>query len=69
MTLEELRSELPNTTALLSALAVLLPGRVDPELIEHLEKVIVGGVSLELLHAALSRCTNKPAAAKTLKFG
>lgn len=54
MSADELRAELPDIVAVLTALGGVLPGRVDPELLGFLERASVAGVEAELLHFALS---------------
>lgn len=54
MTVDELKAELPDVVAVLSALAGVLPSRVDPELVGYLERAAAGGIEAELLHAALT---------------
>lgn len=69
MTPDDLKTELPNVVALLQALGLLIPDRVDASVVQYLERAASGGIECELLHAALSRVTTKPVAPRTLKFG
>lgn len=71
MTAEELKSELGNSVALLSALDTLLPGRIDPEVVQFLDRASKSDIDAQLLHSALVLQTQLAIAptAKKLKFG
>ena len=71
MTADELKTELPNVVALLTALEQLLPGRFDPLVIAYLDRASQGGLEVELLHSALALQTQlqvAPPGPRKLKF-
>jgi hypothetical protein len=72
MNAEDLAKELPNVVALLTAFGDILPGRVDPAVVEYLDRASKPGVEVELLHSALALHTQAqapPAGPRKLKFG
>jgi hypothetical protein len=54
MSSDELQNQLPELVTLLVAIGQLLPNRVDPDLVEYVDRASKGGIECELLHSALS---------------
>lgn len=64
MSSDELQNQLPELVTLLVAIGQLLPSRVDPELVEYVDRASKGGIECELLHSALSLVAKSPAKPK-----